>query len=78
MLVDEGGKYPRRIYAMRLIPIHVAGYSIGEEGVAIATPAVAEKGKLDVRMKISTPGGHSSVPPQHTVSCSMSLPSYTD
>ncbi|CAL1715350.1 unnamed protein product [Somion occarium] len=32
----------------------------------IATPAVAEKGHFDLRMSISTPGGHSSVPPEHT------------
>lgn len=30
-------------------------------------PAVAEKGYLDVRVEVATPGGHSSVPPQHTV-----------
>ncbi|EJD07384.1 Zn-dependent exopeptidase [Fomitiporia mediterranea MF3/22] len=41
------------------------GYS-EKFGATIATPAVAEKGKLDVRVQISTPGGHSSVPPPHT------------
>lgn len=29
--------------------------------------AVAEKGYLDVRVEVATPGGHSSVPPEHTV-----------
>lgn len=37
-------------------------------GSVVATPAVGEKGYLDVRMEITTPGGHSSVPPPHTVS----------
>src|SRR5579863_9678032 len=34
----------------------------------IAIPAIAEKGYMDVRVSVSTPGGHSSVPPPHTVS----------
>ncbi|KAI0314592.1 hypothetical protein OF83DRAFT_435980 [Amylostereum chailletii] len=34
--------------------------------IIISTPNVAEKGKLNVRVEISTPGGHSSVPPPHT------------
>ncbi|THH10750.1 hypothetical protein EW145_g1115 [Phellinidium pouzarii] len=41
------------------------GYS-DRFGATIATPAIAEKGKLDVRVQVSTPGGHSSVPPAHT------------
>lgn len=35
-------------------------------GMAVAGPAVAEKGYLDVRITVHTPGGHSSVPPRHT------------
>lgn len=34
----------------------------------LASPGVAEKGYFDLRMTVSTSGGHSSVPPQHTVS----------
>ncbi|KAG9073696.1 hypothetical protein FS749_014778 [Ceratobasidium sp. UAMH 11750] len=34
--------------------------------IAIAMPAVAEKGHLDVQIEVATPGGHSSVPPEHT------------
>jgi Gly-Xaa carboxypeptidase len=34
----------------------------------IAIPGIAEKGYVDVRVSVSTPGGHSSVPPPHTVS----------
>lgn len=35
-------------------------------GTVFATPAVAEKGYLDVRVDVLTPGGHSSRPPRHT------------
>ncbi|CAE6428432.1 unnamed protein product [Rhizoctonia solani] len=34
--------------------------------ISVAQPAVAEKGYLDVRVEVATPGGHSSVPPEHT------------
>ncbi|KDQ15518.1 hypothetical protein BOTBODRAFT_108726 [Botryobasidium botryosum FD-172 SS1] len=37
-----------------------------EEGVAFATPGVTEKGAMDVRITVSAPGGHSSIPPPHT------------
>ncbi|KAJ7767417.1 hypothetical protein DFH07DRAFT_1011128 [Mycena maculata] len=35
-------------------------------GTVFATPAVAEKGYLDVHVEVTSPGGHSSVPPAHT------------
>ncbi|WVR07608.1 hypothetical protein IAU60_004650 [Kwoniella sp. DSM 27419] len=35
-------------------------------GQNFATPAVAEKGHVDVALTVSTLGGHSSVPPPHT------------
>ncbi|KAI9064054.1 carboxypeptidase S [Trametes sanguinea] len=35
-------------------------------GTVIATPAIAEKGYIDVRVEVTSPGGHSSVPPEHT------------
>lgn len=38
-------------------------------GSIIAIPGIAEKGYVDTRVKVSTSGGHSSVPPAHTVSC---------
>ncbi|EMD39017.1 hypothetical protein CERSUDRAFT_93058 [Gelatoporia subvermispora B] len=41
------------------------GYSVSDH-VMMASPGVAEKGKFDVRMDITTPGGHSSIPPPHT------------
>ncbi|KAI0032673.1 carboxypeptidase S [Vararia minispora EC-137] len=35
-------------------------------GTIFASPNVAEKGKLNVRIEVMTRGGHSSVPPPHT------------
>ncbi|KAK7457811.1 hypothetical protein VKT23_010153 [Stygiomarasmius scandens] len=35
-------------------------------GTQFATPGIAEKGSLTVQLNIATPGGHSSVPPDHT------------
>ncbi|WWD03733.1 hypothetical protein V865_001789 [Kwoniella europaea PYCC6329] len=35
-------------------------------GQQFATPAVAEKGHVDIGLTVSTLGGHSSVPPPHT------------
>ncbi|KAF8216349.1 hypothetical protein K438DRAFT_1703174 [Mycena galopus ATCC 62051] len=35
-------------------------------GTVFASPAVAEKGYLDVHVDVTSPGGHSSVPPPHT------------
>lgn len=35
-------------------------------GAVFATPGVAEKGSITIRMEIDSPGGHSSVPPPHT------------
>lgn len=49
-----------------------AGY--GEQfGGVIATPGVSEKGYMDVMINVASPGGHSSLPPPHTVGpCSRS------
>ncbi|KAG1822231.1 hypothetical protein EV424DRAFT_1321997 [Suillus variegatus] len=35
-------------------------------GRAIAVPAIAEKGNVNVQIKVTSPGGHSSLPPPHT------------
>lgn len=51
MIVDEGD---------------TAGSAVTDKGVAIARPAVGEKGYMDVVIELKTPGGHSSVPPTHT------------
>ncbi|KAJ7504523.1 hypothetical protein B0H11DRAFT_1709687 [Mycena galericulata] len=43
------------------------GQGFGEYyGTVFAVPAVAEKGYLDVHVEVTSPGGHSSVPPAHT------------
>lgn len=34
----------------------------------ISTPGIAEKGYIDVKVEVTSPGGHSSIPPDHTVS----------
>ena len=35
-------------------------------GTIIATPGTGEKGYIDIYVELATPGGHSSVPPDHT------------
>lgn len=40
--------------------------SIGTYGATLASPSVAEKGSINMRLSISTRGGHSSFPPPHT------------
>ncbi|KAF5392274.1 hypothetical protein D9757_001555 [Collybiopsis confluens] len=35
-------------------------------GTVFATPGVAEKGYIDVKIDVTSPGGHSSIPPTHT------------
>lgn len=43
------------------------GQSIAEvEGVLLAMPGTGEKGAVNVKVGLNTPGGHSSVPPDHT------------
>ncbi|KAG8901325.1 hypothetical protein FRB99_005386, partial [Tulasnella sp. 403] len=35
-------------------------------GRPFAVPGISEKGFIDVRVDVATPGGHSSIPPRHT------------
>ncbi|KAI0352309.1 carboxypeptidase S [Trametes cingulata] len=49
-----------------LLLVDEGGEFAEEFGGVIATPAIAEKGFLDVRIEVTSPGGHSSVPPAHT------------
>jgi len=43
------------------------GGGFGEQfGSVFANLAIAEKGYIDVRVEVTSPGGHSSVPPPHT------------
>lgn len=73
LLVDEGGKYNciMHIQISILIALALVGLFSDMEGSVIAIASIAEKGKLDTRVRVSTPGGHSSIPPAHTVSCNI-------
>ncbi|CAK5263189.1 unnamed protein product [Mycena citricolor] len=42
-----------------------SGFS-DQYGAIFAVPGVAEKGSITVELEVKTPGGHSSVPPEHT------------
>jgi len=48
-----------------------SGY-YGQFGSVFAILGIAEKGYYDVKVEVAAPGGHSSVPPPHTVSFSRS------
>ena len=53
----------------------LTGGGVAEEyGSVFATPGIAEKGYFDVTVEVTAPGGHSSVPPRHTVSLSVNVP----
>ncbi|TFK92589.1 carboxypeptidase S [Polyporus arcularius HHB13444] len=52
-------------YAFSILVDEGGGYGVSDD-VIMVTPGVAEKGKFDVRFAISAPGGHSSIPPEHT------------
>ncbi|ONH69115.1 Carboxypeptidase S [Cyberlindnera fabianii] len=47
--------------------IDEGGTAIGTIGGGVfAQPSVGEKGSISLRISLTTPGGHSSVPPEHT------------
>ncbi|TBU30546.1 carboxypeptidase S [Dichomitus squalens] len=52
-------------YAFSILIDEGGGYQV-KDNVIMSSPGVAEKGKFDARFEISAPGGHSSVPPEHT------------
>jgi acetylornithine deacetylase/succinyl-diaminopimelate desuccinylase-like protein len=64
--VDRTVHIPSNCYKLELMRFFAAGFS-EEFGAVIATPGVAEKGYFNVRLEVSSPGGHSSIPPAHTV-----------
>jgi len=45
----------------------LAGF-MEQYGTVFANPGIAEKGSMNVNIDVTTSGGHSSVPPPHTVS----------
>ena len=47
-------------------PSFVGGF-VEESGSVFATPGIVEKGPFDMNVEVTAPGGHSSVPPKHTV-----------
>ncbi|QRV76367.1 Gly-Xaa carboxypeptidase [Ceratobasidium sp. AG-Ba] len=65
---DSIAKHIEEHYGKNSVSVLVdEGDGIQQVGdIGIAAVDVAEKGYLDVRVEVATPGGHSSVPPQHT------------
>jgi acetylornithine deacetylase/succinyl-diaminopimelate desuccinylase-like protein len=45
-------------------------------GTYLAGPGIAEKGFLNVQVEVKAPGGHSSVPPAHTVCLRMKIATF--
>lgn len=57
----------KRYGANSIYAILDEGGQVGEvDGVYFAEPVTSEKGYLDAEITVFTPGGHSSVPPDHT------------
>lgn len=66
LLVDEGSEYQDTDIGNFALSHPVGVY--GDMGGSIfAVPGTTEKGYVDIRVTVSAPGGHSSVPPLHTV-----------
>ncbi|KAI6112592.1 hypothetical protein F5141DRAFT_1291299 [Pisolithus sp. B1] len=73
---ESGGTYGAQTLAIELEAMFGQnGYAMivdegggyGEQyGRILAMPGIAEKGSVNVRIEVSTPGGHSSLPPPHT------------
>lgn len=55
-------------FACSSLTIRFAGGFGSQYGGVFAVPAVGEKGYIDTRVEVTSPGGHSSIPPLHTVS----------
>jgi Gly-Xaa carboxypeptidase len=71
LLVDEGCVLPFAYSRMDGYMLNHLNYLAGfgkEFGGTFATLGIAEKGYTDVRVEVTSPGGHSSQPPPHTVS----------
>ncbi|KAJ7636726.1 hypothetical protein FB45DRAFT_907191 [Roridomyces roridus] len=56
-------RFGRNAFAM--IIDEGGGYN-EQYGAIFAAPGIAEKGYIDVSIEVQTPGGHSSIPPDHT------------
>lgn len=67
MVVDEGGTQHFPLLSGHFdMESDIDGY-LETYGSVTALPSVTEKGYIDIRLSVSSPGGHSSVPPKHTV-----------
>lgn len=55
------------VFGLQDSPFRSGNMEATSDGM-LASPGVAEKGYFDLRMSVSADGGHSSVPPKHTVS----------
>ncbi|EPQ56473.1 carboxypeptidase S [Gloeophyllum trabeum ATCC 11539] len=62
------GKYLEGAYGENAFAMIVdEGGGFGEQkGAVLAVPGIGEKGYLDTRVEVTSPGGHSSIPPPHT------------
>jgi Gly-Xaa carboxypeptidase len=65
LILDEGGGFAELYGGIMYVWLPLVS------GMALTTfrsavPDIAEKGYFDVRVKVNTPGGHSSIPPLHT------------
>lgn len=72
LLIDEGCLFSSPI--LNFYVLNHLNYSAGIEnklGTPFAILGVAEKGYTDVRVEVTSPGGHSSLPPSHTVSLNL-------
>lgn len=65
-LLTKEVSYDRFVLFTSLTETTLGRQDVGNS-IVLAGPAVAEKGSFNLRMEVATPGGHSSVPPPHTV-----------
>ncbi|KAF7977114.1 hypothetical protein HWV62_4719 [Athelia sp. TMB] len=65
---QELAKHLEKVYGASAFAFIVdEGSGFGEQyGKVFAVPGIAEKGYVDVRIDVASPGGHSSIPPPHT------------
>ena len=68
LLVDEGSEYYNVDFNRSPLYISLVGLFSDIGGSIIAIAGIAEKGSVNTKVRVSTSGGHSSVPPAHTVS----------
>ena len=72
LIVDEGGTPALFAWPREFHNVHLESDGFLETyGSVTALPSVTEKGYLDIRLTVSSPGGHSSIPPVHTVEFSV-------